>query len=222
MQEQIIKKFEKLIIPACFQTIRMVTITMVMSIVIGSFIAIILVLTNPKGLKPNKKIYSCLSAVVNTIKSLPFILLVISIAPITRFFAGSIVGTYAAIIPMTIGGIPLIAKIIENSLIEVNPQLIEAAQSYGASPIQIVFGVMIKESIPNLINGLTLCTVNGIAATTMAGVVGAGGLGSVALNYGFYGYDNFILYTCILLIIFMVSVVQGIGNIFYKLSNIHN
>lgn len=208
----------ELILPAFIDTLKMIGITMVISTLLGGLTGMVMVLSHPQGLKPNRRVYGVLSFIVNTIRSLPFILLVVILAPLTRLINGSIVGIYAAIIPMSIGGIPLVAKLLENEFLSVQEEVIEAAQSYGSTRHQIFFYVILKESVPGIINSLTLATISCVGATAMAGAVGAGGLGSVALNQGFYSYNNVVLYTSVLCIILIIAVIQGLGNFLYKAS----
>ncbi|MDQ0507965.1 Methionine import system permease protein MetP [Aedoeadaptatus ivorii] len=210
--------FFEMILPAFGDTLKMIAITMCISIVLGGLAGMAMMITHPSGLEPDRRVYGVLSFFVNTIRSLPFILLVVILAPLTRLINGSIVGIYAAIIPMSIGGIPLVAKLLENEFLAVQPEVIEAAISYGASKLQIFFYVVLKESVPGIINGLTLATISCVGATAMAGAVGAGGLGAVALNQGFYSYNNEVLYLSVSCIILIIVVIQKFGNILYKLS----
>ena len=146
------KYFRELIAPALFDTLKMLFITMIISGILGFLVAIILTMTHPNGLKPNNRIYRVISFFVNTIRSLPFVLLVVILAPLTRLLIGSIVGIYAAIVPMSIGGIPLIGKILENEFLSVRRELIEAARSFGSNNIEIFINVILRESLPGVIN----------------------------------------------------------------------
>jgi len=144
------------------------------------------------------------------------LILIVAISPITRMVVGTTIGEKAAILPLTLAATPFIARLIEGSFKEVDKQLIEAARSFGASDMQIIFRVMVKESIPSLISITTLTAITYLAASTMAGAVGAGGLGAVALNYGYQSFNNTILYTSVFILFIMVQIIQGIGTWLYK------
>ena len=208
--------FQGIIAPSILATLRMLSISMILAFIFGFALAILLVTYSPRGLRPNKKIYKLIDFIVNTIRSFPIIILIVAISPITRMIVGTTIGEKAAILPLTIAAIPFLAKIIENSLNEVDKQLIEAARSFGASDWQIIMKVMVKEAIPMIVSGTTLATISFLAATTMAGAVGAGGIGAVALNYGYQSFNNTVLYTSVFILFIMVQVIQCVGNWLYK------
>lgn len=211
------KYWVKIIEPAIWVTIRLLLASMFFALIIGFLLSIFLILYHPtKGLHPRPKIYKVMSFVVNTVRSFPFIILIVAISPLTRAIMGTIVGERAAVLPLTIGASPFVARIFENSFLEVDTQVIEAARSFGASDLQVIFKVMLKEAVPSMTSGVTLSAVNFLTATTMAGAVGAGGIGSVALSYGFYSFNNSVLYTCVIILLLMVQVIQCIGNWLYK------
>ena len=166
---------------AFLQTMYMIIVPTIIATILGFILAIILVLTKPKGLKPNKYVYSVVGFVVNIVRSFPFIILLVALIPFTRFLIGTSIGETAAIVPITIGAAPFIARIIENALNEVDEGLIEAAKSFGATKTQIIFKVMIKEAMPSIISGITLSVISILGYTAMAGTVGAGGLCAVQL-----------------------------------------
>jgi D-methionine transport system permease protein len=210
------KYFDGIIGPSIFSTLRMLTATMVLAFIFGFSLAIALIVTRPDGLKPNRRIYNALDFIVNMIRSFPIIILIVAISPITRSIVGTTIGEKAAILPLTIAATPFLARIFENAFVQVDKQLIEAARSFGASNTQIIFKVMLKESIPSFVAGMTLATIAYLSATTMAGAVGAGGLGAVALNYGYQSFNNKVLYTSVLILCILVQIIQGIGNYVYK------
>lgn len=176
-----------------------------------------MVLTHPsKGLRPNNKIYAPLSIIINSIRSFPFVLLIVTLAPLTRFILGTMIGEAAAIIPLSIGGIPFVARLLENAMLQVDQQLIEMARSFGFSDRDILIQVILKESIPAIVNSITLATINCVGSTAMAGAVGAGGLGSVALNYGFYSFNDVVLYTSVIMTLLIVQLIQLIGTLLYS------
>ncbi|MGN1033659.1 MAG: methionine ABC transporter permease, partial [Intestinibacter sp.] len=161
---------------AFLETMYMIIVPTVIATILGFILAIILILTKPNGLKPNKPIYSVVGFVVNIVRSFPFIILLVALIPFTRLIVGTSIGETAAIVPITIGAAPFIARIIETALNEVDEGLIEAAKSFGATNTQIVFKVMIKEAMPSIVSGITLSVISILGYTAMAGTVGAGGL----------------------------------------------
>jgi D-methionine transport system permease protein len=167
----------------------MLAIAGVMSTLLGFVFGVILVVTEKGGLYENLLINRILDFIVNMIRSFPFIILMISIIPFTRLIAGTSIGETAALVPLTVACTPFMARIFQNSFKEVDPALIEAAQSFGASKWQIVFKVMLKESVPSIISGLCLAIINLLGCTAMAGAIGAGGLGAVALQYGYQSFN---------------------------------
>ena len=205
-----------IIIKATGQTLYMVFASTALSVIIGFFPAIILTLTAPDGLRPNKIVYDVLSFIVNVFRSFPFIILLIIIIPFTRFVAGKSIGTTAAIVPLTVSAIPYIARVFETSLRETDPGVIEAARSFGASDWQILFRVYIKESIPRMLNGVVLLIISLVGYSAMAGTVGGGGLGDIAIRYGYQSYNMEYLFFCSVILIIFVQLVQMLGNWMYK------
>ena len=171
--------FTEILIEALGQTLYMVGISTILATLIGFILAIVLVITEKDGLKPNKVINSILGFIVNTLRSFPFIILVVAIIPLTRMIVGKSIGETAALVPLTIGSAPFIARVIEGALKEVDKGLIEAAKSFGASDFQIIFKVMIKEAMPSIISGITLSIISIIGYSAMSGAVGAGGVGDL-------------------------------------------
>lgn len=206
----------QIIIPAVFDTIYMVTWATIISSIVGFILAIILVETSDGGLRPNKYIYKSLDLIINIIRSFPFIILAVSITPFTRLIVGTSIGKQAAMLPLVIVASPFIARLIEGNLREVDKGMIEAAKSFGASNFQIMFNLMFRESIPSICTSITLATVSILGSSAMAGALGAGGLGSVALIYGYQTFNDTIMYGTVIIIIIMVQVIQTVGNILYK------
>lgn len=216
MKTNFLEFVETILLEALGQTLYMTIIATVLATIIGFIIAIILVLTDEKGLRPNKQINTVLGAIINTVRSFPFIILIVAIIPFTRMIVGTSIGVDAALVPLTIGAAPFIARVIESALKEVDGGLIEAAKSFGASDFQIIFKVMIKEALPSIVSGITLSTISILGYTAMAGSVGAGGLGAVALTYGHQRFDTqAMIYTVVTLII-IVQLIQYLGNLAYK------
>lgn len=208
---------EKIIIPSIGATLRMTFFSMFFACIFGIILAIFLVLYGPHcNLNPKPKTYKVLDFFVNMVRSFPIIILIVAISPLTKILVGTTLGEKAAIFPLTIAAIPFIARVIENALNEVDKQLIEVGKSFGASNLQIIMLYMIKEAVPAITAGITLCSINFLTATTLAGAVGAGGLGAVALNYGYQSFNNFILYFTVLIILVLVEILQISGNLVYK------
>ena len=204
---------------ALIETLEMVFASTIGSLILGFIPAIILTVTAKDGLKPNKVIYTVLDLIINILRSFPVIILMVAIIPLTRFIAGKSIGTEAAIVPLTIAAAPFVARIIESALREVDKGIIEAAKSFGASNTQIIFKVMLKEAIPSIASGITLTIISIVGYSAMAGTIGGGGLGQVAISYGYQRFQtDYMVVTCIVLII-VVQGLQLLGNYFYnKLS----
>ena len=198
------------------QTLYMVFWSTLFSIIIGFLPAIILTLTAPDGLRPNKPVYEILSLLVNIFRSFPFIILLVIIIPFMRMIAGKAIGTRAAVVPLTVSAILYIAHIFETSLRETDPGVIEAARSFGASDWQILFRVYIKESIPRMLNGVILLIISLVGYSAMAGTVGGGGIGDLAIRYGYQSYKTEYLIACSIILILFVQAVQMLGNWLYK------
>lgn len=184
--------------------------------ILGFILAIILVVTKEDGLKPCKIINKVLGFIVNIFRSFPFIILIVALIPFTRAIVGTSIGVEAAVVPITIGASPFIARVIEGALNEVDKGLIEAAKSFGATKRQIVFKVMIKEAMPSIISGITLSVISILGYTAMAGAVGAGGLGNVALTYGHQRFDTAVMVYTVITLVIIVQIIQGLGNLAYK------
>lgn len=214
--EKFLSFFTEILIEALGQTIYMVGVSTILATLIGFILAIILVITDKNGLKPNKFINSTLGFVVNVVRSFPFIILVVAIIPLTRAIVGKSIGETAALVPLTIGAAPFIARVIEGALKEVDKGLIEAAKSFGASNFQIIFKIMIKEAMPSIISGITLSVISIIGYSAMAGAVGAGGVGAIALTYGYQRFDNEVMMYTVVTLIIIVQLLQGAGNLAYR------
>lgn len=201
------------------ETLYMVFSATFFSVILGFIPAIVLTLTADDGLKPNRVVYQTLDFIVNTFRSFPFIILIVLIIPFTRLVAGTSLGATACIVPLTVSAIPFVARVIETALRGVDPGLIEAARSFGASDIQIIFRVYLKEAFPAILSGITLTLISLVGYSAMGGAVGAGGLGDVAIRRGYQAYNlKYLIVTSLILIVF-VQIVQNIGNwLFKKLS----
>lgn len=206
----------QIVIPEFSRTLFMVFSATAISAAIGFLLAILLTVSHKDGLRPNRYLYHALDTTINIVRSFPFIILIVAIIPLTRAIVGTSIGEKAAIVPLTIAGAPFIARLVEGSLREVDKELIQAAKSFGASNFQIIFRIMIPEAVPSIISGITLAIVAILGCTAMAGAVGAGGLGAVAITYGYANFDNTIMYGTVFFLIILVQVIQSAGNYLYK------
>ena len=201
---------------ALSQTLYMTIVPTILATILGFILAIILVVTKPSGLSPNHTISKSLGLLVNIFRSFPFIILIVALMPFTKLIVGTTIGETAALVPITIGAAPFIARIIEGALNEVDEGLIEAAKSFGATKGQIIFKVMIKEAMPSVVSGVTISVISILGYTAMAGAVGAGGVGSVALTYGHQRSNTAIMLYTVVVLIILVQIIQGLGNLAYK------
>ena len=175
---------------ALWETLYMVIVSTVLSGIFGSGVAILMIITGPSGLRPNAPLYRVLDVVVNLLRSFPFIILLIAIIPLTRIIVGTSIGSTASIVPLTIAATPFVARLMEGSLLEVDRGVVEAAKSFGASTWQIIWGVMIKEAMPSLVLNWAVVAINLLGYSAMAGVVGGGGLGDLAIKYGYNRFQT--------------------------------
>ncbi|WP_312202533.1 methionine ABC transporter permease [Anaerospora hongkongensis] len=206
----------RIIIPAIGSTLYMLLCSMVLGFLTGTGVAILLVMTSPYGLKPNRKVYNTVSFIVNMIRSFPVIILIVAISPVTRVIVGTSIGEEAAIVPLTLAAFPVIARYMEASLLEVDANVILAARSFGASNRQILFKVLFSEALPSIVAGLTTTAILFLASTTLAGAVGAGGLGAVALTFGYQRFDDVMMYAIVVILFIMVLAIQGFGELIYR------
>ncbi len=207
---------ESIVYRSVFETLQMLFAISVLSILLGLILAVLLVLTDKDGLWPQKTIFISINAFTNLVRSFPNLILIVALIPLTRQLVGTSVGVAAAIFPLTVATTPVATRLIEGALREVDKQVIEAAQSFGASTMQIVVKVMLRESLPRLVSNMTLFIINVLGATTIAGAIGAGGLGGSALTFGYQRFDNILMYTIVALILVLVLCIQVVGNILYK------
>ena len=200
-----------MLVEGIFVTLYMTLATTFMVYVLGLPMGIALVITAPKGLRPNKIIYKVLDVVVNVVRSFPFLILLIVIQPLTRIIVGKSYGPTATLVPLTLSAAPFIARMVESSLLEVDHGVIEAAQSMGASLWTIIWKVMIGEAKTSLIVNVTIALGTILGYSAMAGIVGGGGLGDIAIRYGYYRYDSSIMWVTVVLLIVLVQLMQYIG-----------
>jgi len=208
-----------LLIPALGETLFMVLVSTALAVIIGFWPAIVMIITDKNGLRPNEKVYKILDVIVNVLRSFPFIVLMVILIPFTRLIVGKSIGTIAAIVPLTIGSAPFVTRIIESALKEVDNGVIEAAKSFGASTSQIIFKVMLPEALPSIVSGITLTVISVVGFSAMAGAIGAGGLGDIAIRYGYQMFREDVLFATVILLIVLVQVLQSVGMLIYKKVN---
>lgn len=206
----------RIILPAIINTLQMMFFCFIFSAVLGFIIAVSLYITREDGLRPNKIIFNILNGSISILRSFPFMILMVIIIPLTRIITGSSIGWTAALVPLTFASMPFMARTIENSIKEVNPALIDAAKSVGASDMQIIFKVVIVEALPSLVTGFTLSAIHLLNLTTVAGAIGSGGLGASALQYGYQSNNDNVMYSIIVILVCMVILIQFIGDYIYK------
>ncbi|SHH19494.1 D-methionine transport system permease protein [Thermosyntropha lipolytica DSM 11003] len=200
------------VLKATWETIYMIFIATGLSYILGLPLGIILVITEKGHIAENLFLNRILAFLVNTVRSIPFIIFLILIIPLTRMIVGTSIGTTASIVPLTLAAIPFVARLVETSLKEIEWGLVEAALSMGATNWQIITKVLIPEALPSITLGIAITTINLIGYSAMAGIVGGGGLGTLAYYYGYQRYDNLILWTTVIVLIFMVQGVQTLGD----------
>ena len=193
------------------QTLYMVALSTFFSILMGLPLGVLLCVTSAEGLAPNLPVNQVVGRTVNVFRSFPFVILMIAVIPLTRLITGSSIGTTAAIVPLSIAAAPYVARIIESALKEVDPGTIQAAKVMGSTDFTIMWKVMVPEALPALVAGVTLTIINLIGYSAMAGVIGGGGLGDVAIRYGYHRYQLDVLIGAVIVIIIMVELIQITG-----------
>ena len=197
---------------AIWETFYVTVFSTALAVVLGLPLGVLLVAGDKNGVLPLPKwLMSILNVVINLLRSIPFLILMIMVFPLSRLIVGTTVGTVATIVPLVVAAFPFVARLVESSLREVNPNIIEAAQSMGASPMQIIVKVMIPESVPSLISNLTIAITTIVGYSAMSGIIGGGGLGKIAINYGYYRYKYLVMVVAVILLIIMVQVFQSVG-----------
>jgi D-methionine transport system permease protein len=205
------------LLKAIWETLYMTFVPTIFAFIIGLPLGILLVTGDEGGIRPLPKVLmKALNVIINILRSIPFLILLVMVLPISRFLVGTTVGSTAIVPPLAIAAFPFIARLVETSIREVDSGVIEAAQAMGASPIQIVWKVLIPEAKPALISNfmVSLITIFGYGA--MAGILGGGGLGSIAINYGYYRKKVLVEYAAVILLVVMVQIFQSVGNVITK------
>ena len=212
----------ELIFNGALDTLYMTFLSTVLAYLFGLPIGIALVVTDKDGITPVYVLNKTLGVIINLTRSVPFLILLIAVVPFTRFVVGNAIGTNATVVPLVIAAAPFIARLVESSLKEVDRGVIEAAQSIGASPIQIIYKVMLPEAKPSLIVGGAIAITTILSYSAMAGIVGGGGLGDIAIRYGYYRYQKGIMFVTVALLVIIVQVFQEVGMKIAKISDKRN
>ena len=197
---------------ATLQTLAMVSAAVICSAFFGLLLGAWLAVTSPQGIAPARGIHESLAAIVNISRSIPFLILIVLLLPITRLLVGTSIGTAAAVVPLVIGGTPYAARLVEAALLDVDPGLIQAMITMGASPVQAVRMAYLPEAIPGLIRAFTVLAITMINFSAMAGAVGGGGLGDLAIRYGYQRFRLDVLLLCCVVLIVLVQLIQHLGN----------
>lgn len=218
---QFTSEYGDLLVEGVLDTLVMTSIATVLAYVIGLPIGVLLITSGRKGICPNAPLNAVLGWIVNIVRSIPFIILLVALIPFTRLIVGTSLGVPGAIVPLVVTAAPFVARIVEQSLAEVDGSLIEAAQSFGASRLQIVRKVLLWEALPSLIRGAALTFITLFGFSAMAGTVGAGGLGDIAIRYGYQRYQYDVMAVAVVLCIILVQIVQSLGDFISSYINHH-
>lgn len=201
-----------LMLQGLLETLYMVLFSTLVAYVLGLPIGLLLVVTDKDGIRPNAAVNRILGGIVNILRSVPFLILLVTVIPVTRAIAGTTIGSTATVVPLVISAAPFVSRVVESSIKEVDRGVIEASLSMGASPWDVVWKVMIPESMPSLVNGVAIATTTILGYSAMAGFVGGGGLGTIATNYGYYRKQTDIMLVMVVILIVIVQIFQEIGS----------
>ena len=197
---------------AIWETFYMTVLSTVLALVIGLPLGVLLVVGEKGGVLPLPRwLMQVLNVIINLLRSVPFLILMIMVFPLSRLLIGTTIGTTATIVPLVVAAFPFVARLVETSLREVDGNIIEAAQSMGATPMQIICKVMIPESVPSLIQNVTISLTTILGYSAMSGIIGGGGLGKIAIDYGYYRYKYLVMLVAVILLVLLVQVLQTIG-----------
>lgn len=206
-------QYGALLAQGTWDTLVMTLVSTLFAYLIGVPIGVVLTITAPGGLRPHKAVNAVLGWIVNIGRSIPFIILLVALIPFTRWIVGTSLGVPGAIVPLVVASAPFVGRMVEQSLAEVDGGLVEAAQSFGASTWQIVYKVFLRESLPSLVRGVSITFITLFGYSAMAGTVGAGGLGDIAIRYGYQRYQDDVMIAAVLLCIVLVQVFQSVGDV---------
>lgn len=201
----------ELLFKALGETLTMVLVSGAIGLALGIPLGVVLFISKLGQIKEHALLNKVLGTVVNIGRSIPFIILIVSIIPLTRLLVGTSIGTMAAVVPLAIGATPFIARLVEGALMEIPSGLVEAARAMGASPLQIIVKVMLPEALPGIINGITITLVTLVGYSAMAGAVGGGGLGDVGIRYGYQRFDGTVMLVVVAILVLLVQIIQSVG-----------
>ncbi len=197
---------------ALWETVYVTLLSTLFAIIIGLPLGMLLVAGDAKGIRPMPSwLMKIINVVINFLRSIPFLILIVVVIPLTRLIVGTSVGTVASIVPLVVAAFPFVARLVESSLREVNPNIIETAQSMGATPMQILLRVMLPEAVPSLITNFTLAITTILGYTAMSGAIGGGGLGNIAIMIGYNRYKYAVLYAAVIVLVLLVQLIQSFG-----------
>ncbi|WP_417292963.1 methionine ABC transporter permease [Desulfovibrio porci] len=209
----------EMLLVGVWDTLYMTVVATFFSYVFGMIMGVVLVVCRRDGIRPNALVYNVLDVVVNLTRSFPFLILMIAVIPFTRFLVGTTIGNNATVVPLVLAAAPFVARLVESSLLEVDHGVVEAAQSMGASTWQIIVKVLLPEARPSLINGSAVSAITILGYSAMSGAVGGGGLGKLAIMYGYNRYQTDIMVITVVLLIIIVQAFQSFGNWATRLSD---
>lgn len=216
------KEILNIVAPTIPETLYMVIVSTIIAVLVGTPLGIFLYTSQSRGLAEKRGLYRVLDTIINIIRSLPFVVLMLLLFPVTRFIVGKRIGTTASIVPLAFSAIPFMARLVESNLNEIPSGIIEAAQSMGASTSRIIRKVLLKEALPQLVQSITLMMINLIGLSAIVGMIGGGGLGDIAIRYGYQRNETGVLWVSCIVIILLVQIVQISGNKLAKKINKKN
>lgn len=209
------QNYENILKPALNETIYMSLMAVFFGFILAIIPGILLATWDKNGIKENKIAYAILDFITNILRAFPFLILIVILLPLSRVIVGTSIGTNAAIVPLAIGIAPYLAKMLESAFKEIDKGVIEAAKSYGANNLQIIFKVIFSEALPNIIGGITLTLIFTIGFSALAGTVGGGGLGDIAIRYGYERFNKEVMIQTVIILLVLVQAIQILGNLFY-------
>ena len=201
----------QMLLQGIVDTLYMTAVATLLAYIIGLPLGVIQVVTAKDGIKPNRFVYTVLNVIINIARSIPFLIFLVAILPFTRAIVGTSIGATATIVPLVVAAAPFIARLVESSIKEIDPGVIEAAQSMGASPMRIIIHVMLPEARPSILVGSAIAITTILGYSSMAGFVGGGGLGDIAIRFGYYRYDNTIMLITVAILVIIVQIFQEVG-----------
>lgn len=208
----ILEKYIHLLLNGTLETLYMVSVSLVIAVIFGIPLGVLTTITRKGHILTNNVLNKILDGIINIGRSIPFIILMVAIIPLTRALVGTSIGTTAAIVPLAVAAIPFVARVVDNALLEIDPGIIEAARSMGATPLQIIVKVLLPEALPGLILGVTLTAINLIGYSAMAGAIGGGGLGDIAVRYGYQRFRIEVMVQTVIILVLLVQLIQWAGN----------